>query len=88
VNVRHLPRRHASCDPGGTVSTASYEIRVRGGALDASPVDVPNFTARATSGEIVLFGAAIDQSALHGALDRLQELGLEVLEIRRLPSES
>jgi hypothetical protein len=49
---------------------------------------VPNFTARPTPGQIVLYGANIDQSALHGALGRLEELGLEVIEIRRLPSES
>jgi hypothetical protein len=27
----------------------------------------------------------IDQEGLHGILDRLQEMGLELVEVRRLP---
>ena len=72
--------------PEDRVSTASYEIRIRGHAPDALSVELPNFTVRATSAELVLYGRTIDQSALHGALDRLEELGLELLEVRRLPS--
>ena len=68
------------------VSTASYEIRIRGQASDAPSVELPNFTVRATMAETLLYGRTIDQSALHGALDRLEELGLELLEVRRLPS--
>jgi hypothetical protein len=72
--------------PEGRVSTASYEIRIRGQTSDALSVDLPNFAVRATSAETLLYGRSIDQSALHGALDRLEELGLELLEVRRLPS--
>jgi hypothetical protein len=72
--------------PEDRVSTASYEIRIRGHASDALSVELPSFTVRATSAETVLYGRAVDQSALHGALDRLEELGLELLEVRRLPS--
>ena len=72
--------------PEGRVSTASYEIRIRGQASDALSVELPHFAVRATSAETLLYGRTIDQSALHGALDRLEELGLELLEVRRLPS--
>jgi hypothetical protein len=35
--------------------------------------------------ETVLHGPVQDQSSLHGLLDRIQALGLELVEIRRLP---
>jgi len=35
--------------------------------------------------ETVLRGPVQDQSSLHGLLDRIQSLGLELLEVRRLP---
>jgi hypothetical protein len=36
--------------------------------------------------DTVLRGAVADQSALHGVLDALHTHGLEVIEVRRLPS--
>lgn len=35
--------------------------------------------------ETVLHGEIVDQAALHGILDRVQALGLELIEVRRLP---
>lgn len=35
--------------------------------------------------ETVLHGDIADQAALHGLLDRVQGLGLELIEVRRLP---
>ena len=35
--------------------------------------------------ETVLHGEIADQAALHGVLDRVQALGLELIEVRRLP---
>ena len=72
--------------PEGRVSTASYEIRIRGQASDALSVELPHFAVRATWGVTLLDGRTNDLPALHGALDRLEELGLELLEVRRLPS--
>jgi hypothetical protein len=34
----------------------------------------------------LLYGPVEDQSTLHGLLDRIQSLGLELVEIRRLPT--
>ena len=38
--------------------------------------------------ETVLHGDIRDQAELHGILDRVQGLGLELIEVRRLPNES
>ena len=35
--------------------------------------------------ETVLHGDITDQAALHGLLDRVADLGLELIEVRRLP---
>ena len=35
--------------------------------------------------ETVLHGDIADQAALHGVIDRIQALGLELIEVRRLP---
>jgi hypothetical protein len=35
--------------------------------------------------ETVLHGELVDQAALHGVIDRVQALGLELVEVRRLP---
>ena len=36
--------------------------------------------------DTVLAGALPDQAALHGVLAEIEDLGLELLEVRRLPS--
>jgi hypothetical protein len=35
--------------------------------------------------ETVLHGPVTDQAGLHGLLDQIQSLGLELIEVRRLP---
>ena len=39
-----------------------------------------------SSTETVLHGPVADQAGLHGLLDRIQSLGLELIEVRRLPT--
>jgi hypothetical protein len=38
--------------------------------------------------ETILHGPVRDQAELHGLLHRLQSLGLELIEVRRLPESS
>ena len=37
--------------------------------------------------ETVLHGPVRDQAELHGLIDRIQALGLELVEVRRLPGQ-
>ena len=38
-------------------------------------------------GETMLTGPVIDQAALHGILNRIRDLGMALLSVRRLPPE-
>jgi hypothetical protein len=42
---------------------------------------------RTEGGETVLTGTLADQPALHGVLDKVQDLGLSVVTVRRLPHD-
>jgi hypothetical protein len=45
----------------------------------------PALQARTWGGETVLTGVLADQAALYGVLAEIEELGLELIEVRRLP---
>jgi hypothetical protein len=64
---------------------ASYEIRVRGRLSDSLMAAFEGMRASVEPVETVLHGPVQDQAALYGLLDRIQNLGLELVEIRRLP---
>jgi hypothetical protein len=63
----------------------SYEIRVRGRLTDSLLAAFEGMRASVEPPETVLQGPVRDQAALYGLLDRIQALGLELLEVRRLP---
>ena len=60
-----------------------YEIRVRGLLGGTLLGAFPGLRARADGMETVLSGPVADQAALHGVLDQIEALGLELLELRR-----
>jgi hypothetical protein len=62
----------------------NYEIRVRGRLGKRALSSLDDFVAEAEPAETVLRGTVVDQSALHGLLDQIQGLGLELVEVRRL----
>lgn len=66
----------------------SYEIRIKGRLSDSVLAAFEGLSATVEPVETVLHGPVEDQSSLHGLLDRIQSLGLELVEIRRLPDSS
>jgi hypothetical protein len=60
-----------------------YRIRVRGHLGQTIRCAFPGLQARAS--DTVLTGPLCDRAALHGVLARIEALGLELLEVRRLP---
>jgi hypothetical protein len=70
------------------VAAATYEIRIKG-ELGQTVLEVfGDFASATRAPETVLSGALADQQALHGVLQRILSLGLELLEVRRLPTPS
>ena len=66
----------------------SYEIRVKGRLSDSLVAAFEGLSATVEPVETVLHGPVQDQSSLHGLLERIQSLGLELVEIRRLPDQA
>jgi len=65
-----------------------YAITVRG-RLSATLVSAfGGLTASCSDGETVLRGEIVDQAALYGVLGLIEALGLELLDIRRIASNS
>ena len=62
-----------------------YRIRVRGHLGQTIRSAFPALQARASGGDTVLTGPLPDRAALHGVLAEIEALGLELLEVRRLP---
>jgi hypothetical protein len=63
----------------------SYVIRIRGRLSDSLLAVFEGLIASVEPGETVLRGPVRDQAELYGLLDRIQSLGLELIEVRRLP---
>src|SRR5215217_2856735 len=63
-----------------------YEIRIKGRLSDSLLAAFEGLTATVKPVETVLHGPVQDQSSLHELLDRIQSLGLELVEIRPLPA--
>lgn len=64
---------------------ATYEIRVRGHLGTTLLRAFPALYAEARDGDTLLRGDVADQAALYGVLAQIEALGLELLEVRRLP---
>jgi hypothetical protein len=62
-----------------------YEIRVRGRVTPALLARFEGLRATVEPVETVLHGPVEDQAALHGVIHLVNALGLELVEVRRLP---
>src|ERR1700756_3553357 len=58
---------------------------VRGHLGETIRAAFPALQARTRGDETVLTGVLADQAALYGVLAEIEELGLELIEVRRLP---
>ena len=67
------------------VSDTRYEIRIRGRVSAAVLDTFDAMESDVEPVETILHGPVRDQAELHGLLRRLQSLGLELIEVRRLP---
>jgi hypothetical protein len=62
-----------------------YEICIRGRLGRTLRGAFPALQARTRSGDTILAGVLADQAALYGVLAEIEALGLELIEVRRLP---
>jgi hypothetical protein len=63
-----------------------YEICVRGRLGETICSAFPDLEALPGDEDTVLAGSLADQAALYGVLAEVEALGLELIEVRRLPS--
>ncbi|NSW53832.1 MAG: hypothetical protein HPY85_15130 [Anaerolineae bacterium] len=67
---------------------ATYQIRVRQQLDEHWLRWFEGFTLQAQpDGDSLLTGHAIDQSALHSALNRIRDLGLELVSVQQLKND-
>ena len=62
-----------------------YEFRVRGRLSPALLARFEGLEAQEEPVETLLHGPVADQAALHGVIHLVNALGLELLEVKRLP---
>lgn len=65
----------------------NYQILVRGRLGRTMRAAFPALRAAAQGEDTLLTGGLQDQAALHGVLARIEALGLELLEVRRLEGD-
>jgi len=61
-----------------------YEIRLKGRISDSLLASFDGLDADFEPAETVLRASKLDQAALHGVLERVRALGLELIEIRQV----
>ena len=71
--------------PGRDSQPQRYQVRVRGRLGEAIRCAFPGLQARTRGDDTTLTGVLTDQAALYGVLAELEALGIELIEVRRLP---
>ena len=67
------------------MEAANYEIRIKGRVNDSQLSAFEGLDVTTEPVETIVYGPLADQEAVHRLLIRLESLGLEVVEFRRLP---
>jgi hypothetical protein len=70
------------------VGAANYEIRIKGRISDSLRSAFEGLAVSTEPVETIVYGPLADQEAVHRLLTKLESLGLEVVEFRRLPGEA
>ena len=66
------------------MESRDYEIRVRGRVRESLLAQFDGFSAEVEPAETILRGPLADQAALHGLLEQIQDLGLELVEVHQV----
>lgn len=80
-----MPDKHRAI---GDHELRRYEILVRGPLGPTIMQAFPTLAASRSGQDTALSGSLADQCALYGVIHQLEALGLQLLEIRRLPTSS
>jgi hypothetical protein len=67
----------------GPTAPSSLEIRIKGRITKSSRAAFDGLTITVSPVETVMRGTVVDQAALYAILERIQALGLELVEVRR-----
>ena len=65
----------------------TYEIRIKGRLSPAVAARFARLSSSVEPVETVLHGPVRDQAELHGLIDLVQSLGLELVEVRRVSGD-
>jgi hypothetical protein len=64
-----------------------YEIRIAGRLDEAAAAAFGGLSVSARGG-VTVIGGKLDQAGLHGVLERIRSLGLELVDVRRVRSSA
>jgi hypothetical protein len=74
--------------PSIDMVSETFEIEFRGEAGPTLRAAFPEFELQPKQGLTHLRGEFVDQAALHGVIERISSLGLELVAVRRLDDPS
>jgi hypothetical protein len=80
--------RHPATFDRDVVGCNRYEFRIRGRVGERLLSSFGGLDAEVRPPETILRGSIEDQAALHGVLQQIEALGLELVEVRQVGSET
>jgi hypothetical protein len=70
------------------VGAVDYEIRIKGRVTESQLLAFEGMKVAVEPVETIMYGPLADQEAVHRLMAKLQSLGLEIVEFRRLPGHA
>ena len=68
--------------------TETYEVAFRGEPGPVTRAAFPEFELRSEKGTTLFQGKFVDQAALHGVIERINSLGLELVDVRLIVDDN